>query len=268
MRALVCVLSLLGLAQPAHADCQLSAGPEKTVARVIDAETLLLDDGSRVRLTGALAPRASESGVAAGHWPAEAAAIAHLEQLSLAKAVRLRFDVTRQDRHGQWLAQVDVATGDGARVWLQAAMLEAGHARVDAVVGQRACLKGLIAAEDKARAVGAGLWTQSAYGVREPMPARDIASYRGTYQVVAGHVHSVETTRDVTRLLLGPDRRRDMSVSIRSNDRELIGSLGGDLKALQNQRIEVRGWIDQRRGAFAGPDVEVTLSGHVRRLDR
>src|SRR5688500_18451436 len=39
--------------------CELEAGPRRTVARVVDGETLALDDGSEVRLVGALAPRAA-----------------------------------------------------------------------------------------------------------------------------------------------------------------------------------------------------------------
>ena len=42
-----------GPAQP----CTLSPGPTATVARILDGETLQLDDGQQVRLIGALAPR-------------------------------------------------------------------------------------------------------------------------------------------------------------------------------------------------------------------
>ncbi len=255
----------IALVAAAAAECRLSPGPEKTVSRVIDGETLALDDGSRVRLSGALAPRAADAGVAAGQWPAEAAARAALDQLVAGKAVRLRFDVTRQDRHGQWLAQVYVgATGD--ETWVQAALLAAGHARADAAVGQRACADDLVAREGIARTTGAGLWSVPAYRIRDVTPARDIAAYAGTFQIVTGRVQAVERARDMTRLLLGADRRRAVSVSIRSNDRDVVGALGGDLQQLKGRMIEARGWIGQRPGRFAGPDLDLTLAGYVRVL--
>ena len=53
------------------APCTLEPGPVRTVARVLDGETLILDDGKAVRLIGALAPRAHDAGAAAGAWPPE-----------------------------------------------------------------------------------------------------------------------------------------------------------------------------------------------------
>ena len=42
---------------PASLGCGLEAGPERSVAAVLDGETVRLDDGKVVRLIGALAPR-------------------------------------------------------------------------------------------------------------------------------------------------------------------------------------------------------------------
>ena len=49
----------------------LTPGPARTVVRIIDGETVGLDDGSEVRLIGALAPRALDVGAAPGAWPWE-----------------------------------------------------------------------------------------------------------------------------------------------------------------------------------------------------
>src|SRR5205085_5368627 len=46
----------------------LEIGPARTVARVIDGETVTLDDGSQLRLIGALAPRAVDAGGDPGMW--------------------------------------------------------------------------------------------------------------------------------------------------------------------------------------------------------
>jgi micrococcal nuclease len=263
-RVQVAVVMFALMTVPCVAGCQLDVGPEKTVVRILDGETLALDDGSHVRLVGVLAPRADDPTVADGSTRVEQAGVRALEALTLGKNVQLRFDRDRKDRHGRWLAHVIIQ--DGER-WLQAVLLEAGHMRADAAAGQRACIVDLIASEAKARAIGAGLWQQSAYRVRAARPARDIAAYLGSFQIVSGEVHAVIETRDVTRLMLGPDRRRDVSISLPRRDRDLAGPLGGDLKALTGRVIEVRGWVSQRAGLYAGPDFDLTLVGHVRLLE-
>ena len=49
--------------------CTLEAGPTRSVVRVIDAETVLLDDNEEVRLIGALAPRSPDLKPDATPWP-------------------------------------------------------------------------------------------------------------------------------------------------------------------------------------------------------
>lgn len=250
---------------PAHADgCVLDRGPERTVARVIDAETVLLDDGGRVRLTSILAPRARDAGVADGRWPPEQAAIKALEDLVLAKPVRLQFDRVRQDRHGHWLAHLQPLPGPEAPS-VQQALVASGHARVDAIEGQRSCVASLIDIEAQAQAEARGLWTEPAYRVRTATPARDIAAFRGTFQIVTGRIVRVDTGRDATRLILGDDRRRDLTLAIRNNDRDVAGALGGDLKQLAGRDVEARGWVIQRTSG--GPEIDVSLAGHVRLID-
>ena len=71
---------------PARADpCRLDTGTTHSVAKVIDGETLALDDGREVRLIGALAPKAIEVGAEAGAWPPEIAAHAALRRSSSPK---------------------------------------------------------------------------------------------------------------------------------------------------------------------------------------
>ena len=135
VRILAGLLGLSGLALSASAEdktfasCALSPGPVGTVARVLDAETLVLDDGSAVRLIGALAPRARDAGAAAGAWPPETEAIKFLSDLVLGKRVKLAFGGRRKDRYGRFLAQVFLDDG-GKTEWVQGALLTQGHARM------------------------------------------------------------------------------------------------------------------------------------------
>ena len=152
--------------------------------------------------------------------------------------------------------------GEGPSV--QCELLRAGHARVDAIDGQRGCVATLIAAELEARAAGRGLWHESAYRVRTAVPARDLAGYIGTFQIVTGRIARVETAGGATRLILGPDRRRDLALVIRAGDRDTAGRLGGDLKRLEGREVEARGWLLQRPAG--GPEINVSTAGHVRLL--
>ena len=110
------------------APCTLDPGPVQTVARILDGETLLLDDGSIVRLIGALAPRARDAGAATGAWPPETDAIKALSDLVLGRRVKLAFGGRRTDRYGRYLAHVFLEEG-GSDEWVQGAMLVGGHAR-------------------------------------------------------------------------------------------------------------------------------------------
>ncbi len=85
MALLACASQLYGACgaaadePPADERCALEAGPSHTVARIVDAETIVVDDGSEVRLIGALAPRSPSPGAA--DWPPERAAREALERL-------------------------------------------------------------------------------------------------------------------------------------------------------------------------------------------
>lgn len=83
----------------------------RTVARILDGETLTLDDGSVIRLIGALAPRARDAGAAPGAWPPESETVKALSDLVLGKKVKLAFGGRHEDRHGRYLAQVFLEDG-------------------------------------------------------------------------------------------------------------------------------------------------------------
>ena len=69
--------------------CTLQAGPTRSVVRVIDSETVLLDDHQEVRLIGALAPRSPDFSPSAEPWPPEEAAIAALKSLVQGRSVSI-----------------------------------------------------------------------------------------------------------------------------------------------------------------------------------
>jgi endonuclease YncB( thermonuclease family) len=244
-------LSCAVIASPARAEddgtsaesCALEPGATRTVTRIIDGETLALDDGREVRLVGALGPRARDAGAEAGAWPLEEAAKTSLAQLTLGKRVELAYGPIREDRYGRYLAHVFV-NENGRRLWVQGEMLQLGLARAYALPGVEACLATLIANEAIGRTVEAGIWTSRIYDPKTADKTFALLAMRGTFQIVRGRVQSVSQTKTAGYLNFGSDWKTDFTVRI---PKRLL-TAQPQLAALGGRTIEVRGWIERRNG--------------------
>ena len=220
-------------ARPACAG--LEPGPTRTVTRVLDGETVALDDGTELRLIGALAPRAIDAGAEPGMWPAEIAATEELRALLLGKSVELAFGGERSDRYGRLQAHAYVREGDDRR-WVQGHLLEQGLARAYTVAGNRACADALLAAERGAREARRGLWAEAAYQARPADRPAQLARTRSTFQLVEGRIAGVAQVRGMIYLNFDADWRRAFSVALRRGDRGLLGgNAGSNPKALAGQ---------------------------------
>lgn len=238
--------------------CSLQPGPTRTVTRIIDGETIALDDGTEVRLIGALAPRARDAGADDGAWPLEEAAKTSLAELTLGKRVELAFGANREDRYGRHLAHL--FTSDGAvRLWVQGEMLQLGLARAYALPGDDTCLAELIANEDIARTAGAGVWTSRLYTPRSPEKTAALMAQRSTFQIVRGHVESVARSASSVYLDFGEDWHTDFTISIPKRVFGRDPAFNARLDTLKGQTVEVRGWIERRNG----PLIAVTSPAQI-----
>ena len=189
------VASADAAAQERQRCTSLEPGPQRTVARIIDGETVALDDGRELRLIGALAPRALDAGAESGAWPLEAAASEALGVFVLGKSITLGFVDERIDRYGRLQAHAYVIDGLHER-WVQGHMLEQGLARAYEQAGNRACGPELLAAEGTAPAR-----LVPACGRRPPTLIRaaddpaELLRYHGRYQIVEGRVTRVAQLR-------------------------------------------------------------------------
>lgn len=247
------LVALASAALPAIADetlpapCVLEPGPVRTVARVLDGETLVLDDGSGVRLIGALAPRARDAGAQAGEWPPETQAMQTLSNLVLGKRIKLAFGGRQKDRYGRFLAQVFLEV-NGRSEWVQGTMLAAGQARAYGVPESFACVRELLAHEAEARRKRLGLWSN---GVYRPMPAEQPGSLlkqRGKFERVIGTVASVGKTKSTTYLNFGTDWKSDFTVRIGKAVLAANPEFARTLDTLKSKTVVVRGWIGRRNG--------------------
>lgn len=258
--ALLSIAALLLLMSAALAEappCPLARGETHAVARVLDGETLALDDGRRVRLIGALAPRAGDVGAAAGSWPPENEGQATLAALAEGRSVTLWHDTVQSDRYGYVLAHVTIGED-----WLQGVLVSRGHARAYGRPGVDACTEALARLERRARDEGLGLWDNAAYRVRVAAHG-DWARAVGSYQVVSGTVHRVSRGSGEIFVSLGARRGRayPLAVVVPPNRAHLTG--GAAARTLVGRRVLVRGWIEQRRG----PVIVVDSKGQLELLD-
>lgn len=229
--------------------CTLESGPIRTVTRVVDGETLVLDDGKVVRLIGALAPRARDANAAAGGWPPEADAIKALSDLVLAKRVKLAFAGRSSDRYGRQLAQVFLHDR-GREDWVQGALLAGGNARAYGLPGSFACARELLAHEAEARRNRLGLWGNGIYRTLPADHPGEVLKERGKFELVSGTIASVGRTKGGVYLNFSADWRADFTAHI---DKKVLAAdpeFDRSLDAFANKTVVIRGWIERRNGPF------------------
>jgi len=237
------------MAQPSASPtpCTLEPGPVRTVTRVVDGETIILDDGKAVRLIGALAPRARDANAAPGAWPPENETIKALSDLVLGKRVKLGFAGSRSDRYGRILAQVFVA--DRSRSdWVQGALLASGYARAYGLPESFACARELLAHEAEAQRRRSGLWSNGVYRTFSADHPSALMKQRGKYVRVTGSVVTVSRTKGATYLNFSNDWQSDFTARI---DRKVLAAnpaFDRSLDGLAGKTVVLRGWIERRNG--------------------
>lgn len=131
---------------------------EAIVLRVIDGDTVDLQDGRRIRLIGidtpemGYSPRAQVEGV---NDPFAEEARAFLRELAEGRTVRLEFGPEPEDRYGRTLAYLFLQ--DGAH--LNAELLRRGYARAYRRF-QHPRLDEFLTLEEEARQAERGLWAE------------------------------------------------------------------------------------------------------------
>jgi micrococcal nuclease len=243
-----CVGMLSGAAFASEV-CAPEAGGSHDVVRVIDGETVLIDDGREVRLIGALAPKPDTFlTLPDARSPAQDTARA-LEAMVLNRTVSLRYDGRRRDRYGRALAQVYVTGPHGGTTeWVQRALVDQGLARAYALPGNSRCIAELIASEGDARVHGRGIWSREIYRVRQAHDTDDLLQIAGRFAIVEGRVSNVARVQKTTYVNFGTDWRQDFTASIANPIADRTQGGQARLSGLAGKNVRVRGWIERRNG--------------------
>lgn len=253
------VVGLVDVRAPAFAQSRLgevveAVGPDDLAAMgtskvvgIIDGDTVILEDGRQVRLTGIQAPKLSLGRRNFPDWPLGPEAGEALGYLLLGRVVTLRASGATQDRHGRVLAHLVTQEG----LWAQGEMLTRGLARVYTFADNRNLADALLERERAARAAGRGIWADAFYDVRSPA---DLKASSGTFQIVEGDIVSAQRIKNTVYLNFGPNWRTDFTVSFDARMLDAFKVAGRDPLAWAGQRVRVRGWITEKNG----PWIELT----------
>lgn len=263
--ALVCAATSSGAGTEERAPfpCLARAGEAHAVVRVLDSETLLLDDGQEVRLIGALGPKPESLRIAAEDWPPERDARRALSTLVEGRTVELSYETRRRDRYGRILAHVLVRAPEGAQ-WLQERLVSSGHARAYALPGHDVCVRELMRAEGAAREARLGLWQQPIYGIESAENTEALLRRAGRFVVVEGLVANVAHSARETFINFGSDWRRDFTASLPIKVADETPGARERLSALAGRHVRVRGWIERRNG----PMIHLSSLAEIEELDQ
>ena len=159
-RALVLIVVLVGIAlwrardteQPQTAPFAYDSAGPYVVKRVVDGDTLLLEDGTRVRLLGVDAPEIAHENQPAEPLGADAAEF--MRRAVEGRQVRLEFDRERRDQYRRVLAYVWI----GERC-MNEELIRAGYSRAETRFRYSDAKKRRFRlVESEARRARAGIW--------------------------------------------------------------------------------------------------------------
>jgi endonuclease YncB( thermonuclease family) len=235
---------------PASA-CRFESAGSGTVAKVLDGRSFFLDDGREIRLAGLdvpPVPRPTEDGPRAAAGDAAKAA---LEAIVAGRTVTLSRGRTASDRYGRTLAYAEVTpegSAPGVAQGVAQAMLAGGHARVSAPIETMACASEFLGQERAARAGKLGLWADPYYLVLGAESGARLLAEQGHFSVVEGKVLSVRESGGTIYVNFGRRWSEALTVTILKRNERIFTAAGVPPAKLEQRRIRVRGWIDERNG--------------------
>ncbi|MEW5249476.1 thermonuclease family protein [Microbulbifer discodermiae] len=214
---------------PVAVDCVFAPADELVALREVrDGDTLILQDGRRVRLIGVNTPELARADAPAQPLAQEAKRFS--ERFLGNGGLELVFDQERYDRYGRLLAHVYNHRGES----LESALLSAGLAFHIAIAPNLTLAECLSQREQRARQRALGVWAPGAW---PPLHAAEVGPGDGGFVLLLGRVQKAEYNRFLWLHLDGP-------VTLRLSNSGEYGQLTPS--DWQGAKIEVRGWLVDR----------------------
>jgi endonuclease YncB( thermonuclease family) len=243
--------------------CRFEVAGTGKVRTVTDGRSFILEDGREIRLAAIEVPLPPGSGETGARAEAAHAARAALASILAGRNVEFRRNGAAADRYGRTLALVYVI-GDGSEQSVAHEMLARGFARVSAHVGDRPCADELLARERAARHAKLGLWSEPYYVIVAAASGAELVAERGHFTVVEGQVLSVRESGGTIYMNFGRRWSQALTVTILKRNERTFAAAGLEPKKLENRRVRVRGWVEERNG----PRIEATRPEQIEIAER
>lgn len=205
------------------------------VKTVYDGDTVVLDDGRKIRLLGINTPEIQhrDNAADAGGDEAKAWLISKLKEAK----VRIETDAEKTDSYGRTLAYLFTENKEHINVLLVAQ----GLAQVSIFPPNLKYVSELVNAQQQAEAAKLGIWQRPEYAAI-PVEQLTEAGHFGWTRLI-GKVRAVRPERKFVYLDFTDcfNARIDMDGL----------SLFPDLASFQGKTIEVRGWLNRRKDKFS-----------------
>ncbi|MEQ1887930.1 MAG: thermonuclease family protein [Alphaproteobacteria bacterium] len=238
----VCLFVLLLPAGLPVAAQEILREGQGVVREVTDGDTLSLDTGAVVRLTGIQAPKLALGRPGFKPWPLADEARNALQAMTQNRTVQLGFGGARADRHRRTLAHL-YRQPDG--LWIQGEMLRLGLARVYSFSDNRALVPEMLALEQMARTARRGVWAHEFYRVRTP---EGLGGLLDSFQLVQGRVLKFAKISDYVFLNFGMDYKTDFTAVIGRRDWRRFAAAAIDPQNYTGRTLRVRGWLEHWNG--------------------
>lgn len=211
------------------------AQPIKQVVKVIDGDTVVLNDGQAVRLLSINTPEMARKGRLAE--PGARLAKRKLTDLLLNQSVYLEHDVEKKDKYGRTLAFIFLLNG----VHVNAMMLQEGWAVLSIHPPNLKHLSALIRAQKDAETAGIGLWGMADYQLSAVSTVGVKA--KAHWQRISGTIQRIELFKSGAKLWLEPSTYIWL---YRSNIKYFPA-----IEHYQGKNIEVRTWVKKRQNVWS-----------------
>jgi len=216
------------------------------IDKVIDGQTVMMQDGKIVRLLGLDYPYVNgdaENPYAVAGKDLLQTLINNKTEVMLYQTRNIK--AGRMNRMGHVLAHLVVK---GSDLWVNGALVASGDAFAVTDDANPEMATQLYTLENQARAKGLGLWNaRSPSGLLTP----DTASQGdGQFRVVEGTVDRAALNHNNLYLNFGHDWKKDFTVMLSPEIRRTLSHRGTDPMFLSGKHVRVRGWIREWNGPY------------------
>lgn len=227
------------------------------ISRVIDGDTLILENGEHLRLIGIDTPelrKKTEQGFIDEPAPFSKEAKSFTQALAEGRYARIEFDLEKRDKYRRLLGYCFIKDKD-KEIFLNKKLLEEGLAVLYTYPPNIKYVDELVKAQKEARQNKKGLW--GVYEVILPSQAKD---FIGQIRTVRGRVLSTYYSGKAVFLNFDPDYKKNFTVVI------FKSSLAYFLKKgiipwqfYRGKTVEVTGRIRE----YNGPEIVVNLPSQI-----